>query len=202
VWIDEWSELTEWQDAIARLKEEGKIRFFGVSINDHEPSSALALGASGKVDTVQVIYNIFDQSPESALFPLCLEKGIGVIVRVPLDEGGLTGNIKGDTLFAPGDFRNNYFSGDRRKQVEERVRKLSPLLGPEASTPSELALRFTLTHEAVSTVIPGMRTVTHAESNAGYSDGRRLTPEMVRRLRDHTWDRNFYRRDPVSSQNP
>jgi aryl-alcohol dehydrogenase-like predicted oxidoreductase len=141
---------------------------------------------------VQVIYNIFDQSPEEELFAACREHGVGVIARVPFDEGALTGKVTASTTFPDGDFRNHYFSGDRKRQVEEHVRKLEPLLGGEAKTLPELALRFCLADEAVSTVIPGMRTVRNVEANAAVSDGRRLSPALREKLRAHRWDRNFY----------
>jgi aryl-alcohol dehydrogenase-like predicted oxidoreductase len=192
VWSDEWADDPEWYDAISRLKEEGKIRFFGISINDHQPGSALRAAAGGKVDTVQVIYNIFDQTPEKELFPLCAGHNLGIIVRVPLDEGGLTGSVTSATRFPPGDFRNRYFKGERKQQVEDRVKKLGQFLGREASTLPELALRFSLNSDAVSTVIPGMRSVTHVESNCAVSDGRKLSGELVTGLRQHQWERNFY----------
>jgi len=192
VWNDEWTDDPEWFDAIGKLKEQGKIRFFGVSINDHQPENALRLGESGKADSFQVIYNIFDQSPEERLFPFCRKNDIGVIVRVPFDEGSLTGSITHETRFQPGDFRDAYFQGDRKQQVYERVGKLKELLGSEAETLPELALRFVLSHPAVSTVIPGMRRVSNVEANCRISDGRRLSDGLVVELRKHRWDRNFY----------
>ena len=93
VWSDEWVGRGSWQEAIEQLKSEGKIRAFGVSINDHQPANAIKLIESGVVDTVQVIYNVFDQTPEDELLPACAEHGIGVLARVPLDEGALTGRI-------------------------------------------------------------------------------------------------------------
>ena len=192
VWNDDWTDDAEWSDAIAKLKEQGKISFFGVSINDHEPGNALRLGESGKVETFQVIYNIFDQSPEEKLFPFCRKHDIGIIVRVPFDEGSLTGSITPETRFQPGDFRDAYFRGERKQQVHERVGKLKELLGSEAETLPELALRFVLSHPAVSTVIPGMRRVSNVEANCRISDGRRLSDGLVVELRKHRWDRNFY----------
>jgi aryl-alcohol dehydrogenase-like predicted oxidoreductase len=94
VWSDEWVGQGNWLDGIDRLKRDGKIRFFGVSINDHQPDNAIRLVESGLVDTVQVIYNVFDQSPEDALFPAVETARVGVIVRVPLDEGALTGSVR------------------------------------------------------------------------------------------------------------
>ncbi len=192
VWLDDWNEDAEWFETVRRLKEQGKIRFFGVSINDHQPDSALKVLASGKVDCAQVIYNIFDQSPEQGLFPLCMDKGVGVIARVPFDEGALTGKITPETTFHEKDFRSKYFRDDRRVQVYERVKKFEPLLGEEASTLPELALRFSLHHPSVSTVIGGMRTANHVESNCNASDLRRLSEHLLSELRKHQWQKNFY----------
>ncbi|MDP2883484.1 MAG: aldo/keto reductase [Ignavibacteria bacterium] len=192
VWNDEWVEDSEWSDAISKLKEQGKIRHFGVSINDHQPENALRLAATGKVDTFQVIYNIFDQSPEDRLFPFCQEKNIGVIVRVPLDEGGLTGSITPETVFPDGDFRNNYFKGDRKQQIVDRVSKLMQISAAEARSIAELALRFTLSHPAVSTVIPGMRSMKNVEANCGLSGGRLLSAKLLSELKNHRWVRDFY----------
>jgi aryl-alcohol dehydrogenase-like predicted oxidoreductase len=192
VWNDDWTDLPEWYDAITRLREQGKIRHFGISINDHQPDNALRLVRSGKVDTVQVIYNIFDQTPAESLLPLCKETNVGVIIRVPYDEGALTGSITAGSTFPDGDFRNKYFRGDRKTEVVKHVEGLKALLGKEAVTLPELALRYCLRPEAVSTVIPGMRTSGHVRSNCAVSDGRRLSEELMAELRHHAWDKNFY----------
>ena len=117
---------------------------------------------------------------------------MGVLARVPFDEGGLTGAITPESRFPKGDFRNHYFAGDRKRQVFERATALKGELDGEARTLPELALRFCLSHDAVSTVIPGMRRVSSVEANVGVSDGRRLSPALRERLRRHTWPRNFY----------
>ncbi len=192
VWHDNFMEQSGWQDAVAKLKEEEKIRFFGVSVNDHQPQNAIKVVEQRIADTVQVIYNIFDQSPENDLFPACIQNNTGVIVRVPFDEGGLTGKITPDTTFPERDWRNRYFRGDRKQQVWERVQKLEKLLGNEAQTLPELALRFCLSHPAVSTVIPGMRTVKNVRANCAVSDGRLLSDELRNKLKKHRWQRNFY----------
>jgi aryl-alcohol dehydrogenase-like predicted oxidoreductase len=192
VWSDEWASETEWQDAISKLKDEGKIRHFGVSINDHQPENALLLGATGLVDSFQVIYNIFDQSPEEKLFPFCIDKKIAIMVRVPFDEGALTGSVTPETTFPKGDFRNAYFKGERKQQVADRVARLEGCLGQEGRSLAELALRFTLSHPAVSTVIPGMRTTKNVEANCAVSDGILLSKPLLAELKSHRWDRNFY----------
>ena len=182
----------DWLETIADLRQEGKIRFFGVSINDYQPENALELVRSGAVDTVQVIYNAWHQQPEEHLLPACAEHGVGVIVRVALDEGGLTGRITADSTFPEGDFRNRYFGGDRAAQVEQHVEALVADLGVSTDELPDLALRYVLDQPAVSTVIAGMRTVRNVERNAATSDGRRLTDAQREVIRRHRWERNFY----------
>jgi aryl-alcohol dehydrogenase-like predicted oxidoreductase len=189
VWHDDWAEESEWIEALTALREQGKVKYFGISINDYQPWNALKVLRQGHIDTVQVIYNIFEQAPENELFPLCQELNIGVIARVPFDEGGLTGAIKPDTVFPETDFRSWFFRGDRKERVFNRVERLKLLLGAEAENLAELALRFTLSHDAVSTVIPGMRNTKHVTANCSYSDGRRLTPGMLWRLKQFAWNR-------------
>ena len=192
VWNSEWTGRDEWRRAFDDLKRSGKVRAVGVSLTDHDPDSGVEIIRTGLIDTVQVIYNIFDQTPETQLFPLCQEQNIGVLARVPLDEGGLTGNITEDTTFAPGDFRNRYFSTrERKRQVVEHVNALRRDLG-DAGLP-ETALRFCLSHPAISSVIPGMRTLRHAEANCALSDQNPLPAETLKILKRHAWNRNFYR---------
>jgi aryl-alcohol dehydrogenase-like predicted oxidoreductase len=192
VWNHEWIARDEWRRAFEDLKKSGKVRYVGVSINDHDPDSALELIGTGLIDTVQVIYNIFDQSPERKLFPLCIQKEIGVIVRVPLDEGSLTGAIREDTKFPPGDFREFYFKGGRKREVVEHVDALKKDLAGVAGSLPEIALQFCLSQPAVSAVIPGMRKVRNVESNCSVSGRGPLSPETLDRLKAHAWVRNYY----------
>ena len=192
VWRDEWLEEDGWREAFLGLKKAGKARFLGISVNDHEPASALKAVASGLFDTVQVIFNIFDPTPAAELLPLCRTHDVGVLARVPLDEGGLTGTITPETAFPKGDWRNDYFAGDRKRQVFERTEALKNLLGSEAKTLPELALRFCLSDDAVTTVIPGMRRTTTVDANVAAADGRRLSPKLLAELAKHAWPRNFY----------
>jgi aryl-alcohol dehydrogenase-like predicted oxidoreductase len=141
---------------------------------------------------VQVIYNIFDQSPEDELFPACIEHDIGVIVRVPFDEGSLTGRITPETTFEEGDFRNDYFRGNRKQEVYERVQAIVSELGVTEDEVAEIALRYVLSHPAVSTVIPGMRSVRNVERNVAVGDGKGLPEDQVQRLKAHRWVRNYY----------
>jgi aryl-alcohol dehydrogenase-like predicted oxidoreductase len=194
VWNPEWLGRDDWRRAIEDTKRAGKVRFWGISINDHQPDSALDAIRTGLIDTVQVIYNIFDQTPEQRLFPLCQERNIGVLARCPLDEGALTGAITPETEFDPGEFRAFYFRGDRKRQVYERVQALiADLKAAGLDRPlAETALRFCITHPAVSTVIPGMRRVRNAEMNAAVSELGPLPAGIVEVLRRHAWNKNFY----------
>jgi aryl-alcohol dehydrogenase-like predicted oxidoreductase len=194
IWNTEWTEQDEWRRAFEDLKAQGKVRAIGVSLNNHEPDSALGLVNTGLIDAVQVIYNIFDQSPERMLFPACIQHHIGVLARVPLDEGALTGRINERTTFPDGDFRNNYFRGNRKKQVADRVDLLVRDLGIDSVTllPA-IAIRFCLSHPAVSTVIPGMRSMASVEGNVMASGQGPLPHTTLEILRGHAWDRDFYR---------
>jgi aryl-alcohol dehydrogenase-like predicted oxidoreductase len=192
VWNPEWTAGFEWRRAVEKLKASGKVRAFGISINDHQPDSALEVVKTGVIDTVQVIYNIFDQSPEAHLFPLCQEMKVGVIARVPLDEGALTGNVTAATRFPAGDFRELYFKDDRKQQVAERVAAILAELEIPAQELPQTALRFCLSHPAVSTVIPGMRTVSSVDSSCGASGLGALPEHALAILKRHAWIRNFY----------
>jgi aryl-alcohol dehydrogenase-like predicted oxidoreductase len=192
VWRDEWVGHGDWLEAIEDLKKQGKIRFFGVSINDYQPGSVLELIRSGNVDTVQAIYNVFHQEPEERLLPACEQHGVGVIVRVPLDEGALTGQITAETTFPDGDFRNEYFGGDRKALVDQHIGALTADLGIGRDQVAEVALRYVLSQQAVSTVIAGMRSVRNVERNATVSDGRGLSSGQRAVLAKHRWEKNYY----------
>ena len=192
VWNPEWIDRDEWKRAIEDLKKSGKVRAFGISINDHQPDSAIGIINTGLIDTVQVIYNIFDQTPEKTLFPLCREKNIGVIARVPFDEGALTGTVHAESTFDQGDFRAMYFKGDRKKQVDEHVDALVADLGIHRDGLSSAALRFVLSEPAVSTVIPGMRSLSSVEKNVRAPMLGALPAAELEIARRHAWDKNFY----------
>lgn len=192
VWTDAWAEDGEWYDALCALREEGAIRAFGVSVNDHDPASALAVTRSGRIDTIQVIYNVFDQSPEAELFPAAQAADVGVIVRVPLDESSLGGTLRPDTVFAEGDMRRSYFRGARLAETVKRVERLRPLLAAGGQTLAQGALRFCLSHPAVSTVIVGSVDPGHILENVLASRAGPLEPSARIRLKSHVWPRNFY----------
>ena len=190
VWTDEWAEDDRWQKAVESLKSEGLIRAFGISINRWQPANVLKALATDLVDSVQVVYNIFDQNPEDELFPECERRNIAVIARVPFDEGSLTGTLSVDSTWPAGDFRNIYFQPENLRNTVERVGKLLPLV-PDGMTLPELALRHILQNPAVSTVIPGMRKLRHVEANLRASDTEDLPEPLMARLREHRWDRSI-----------
>ncbi len=188
VWDDSWTDNDEWKEGVEKLRRDGKIRAFGISINRWQPDNALRALRTGLIDTVQVIYNIFDQAPEDNLFPLCRELDIGVIARVPFDEGTLTGTLTRDTVFPKDDWRSTYFVPENLEASVDRAEKLRPLV-PEGMTMPELALRFILENDDVHTTIPGMRRVRHVEANLAVSDGTHLSASLKEQLRGHRWDR-------------
>jgi aryl-alcohol dehydrogenase-like predicted oxidoreductase len=186
VWDDSWSALPEFRSTVERLKTSGAVRAFGLSLNRWEPANGIAALRTGLVDAVQVIYNIFDQAPEDELFPACREMGVGVIARVPFDEGSLTGTLTKETRFPASDWRSRYFGPENLAATVERVQKLKV---PEGMTLPELALRFILSCPDVSTIIPGMRSRRHVEANLAASDRGPLSAELLSQLRQHRWDR-------------
>jgi aryl-alcohol dehydrogenase-like predicted oxidoreductase len=188
VWSDAWADDPAWQRAVDDLKREKLVRAVGISINRWEASNALRALETGLIDSVQVVYNIFDQAPEDELFPYCQAHDIAVIARVPFDEGSLTGTLTRDSTWPDGDFRNLYFSRDHLDATMEHVERLEPLV-PEGMDLPELALRFILQHPAVSTTIPGMRRPAHVERNIAASDGVKLPPRLGDALKTHRWDR-------------
>lgn len=192
VWTDAWTNTEEWRRAVEDLRQSGKVRYFGISISEHDPDSALEAVKTGLFNAVQVIYNIFDQSAEKTLFPLCQRMQVGVLARVPLDEGGLTGTITEDTKFEAGEFRESYFRGERKRQVAEHVNALKEDLKDVPGTLAQIAIRFCLSHKAVTSVIPGMRRVETVESNCRAAAAGMLDAKTLAILKRHAWDRNFY----------
>ncbi len=188
VWEDAWAEEDEWKGAIQKLTKEGKVAAWGISINRWEPDNALKTLETGLIDAVQVIYNIFDQAPEDNLFPLCRKLDIGVIARVPFDEGTLTGLLTKETKFPADDWRSTYFVPENLNTSVDHAEALRADI-PAGMTMPELALRFILNNPDVHTTIPGMRKLPHVRSNVAVSDGVRLDPAVAEKMKAHRWDR-------------
>ncbi|HUF00709.1 MAG TPA: aldo/keto reductase [Anaerolineales bacterium] len=187
-WDDSWAEDERWQRALEDLKREGLILAAGISIDRWEPANAIKALRTGAIDAVQVIYNIFDQNPEDELFPVCRELNLGVIARVPFDEGTLTGTLTLDSKWPEGDWRNTYFVPENLKSSVEHAEALRSLV-PSGMTMPEMALRFILANPDVSTIIPGMRKLKNTEMNIATSDAGPLEPDLIQKLRAHRWDR-------------
>lgn len=188
VWEDSWAQSDEWKEATTKLTQQGKVQAWGVSVNRWEPDNCLETLNTGLIDAVQVIYNIFDQSPQDNLLPLCREKNIGVIARVPFDEGTLTGTLTKETVFPEKDWRATYFVKENLISSVEHADALKPLI-PQGMTMAEMAIRFILSNPDISTTIPGMRRIRNVESNMSCSDGNRLTAGLLHELKNHRWDR-------------
>jgi aryl-alcohol dehydrogenase-like predicted oxidoreductase len=188
VWDDSWTDEPEFRSTVEKLKREGWIRSFGLSLNRWEPWNGIKAIRTGLVDVVQVIYNIFDQAPEDELFPVCRELNIGVIARVPLDEGSLGGKMTLETRFPAGDWRAGYFGPENLGKTIERVEKLKKIV-PAGMTLPEMAMRFILSNPVVSTTIAGMRKAEHVRENIATSDAGPLDKALLTELKKHRWDR-------------
>lgn len=189
VWEDDWADDERWQRVMDDLKREGLVRGVGISLNRWEPWNGLRTVRTGLIDSVQVVYNIFDQAPQDELIPLCREANVAVIARVPLDEGGLTGTLTKTTTWPADDWRVTYFTPKNLSATVDRAEELRKLV-PEGMTMPEMALRFVLSNPDISVVIPGMRTTERVRSNLAASDAGPLPAELVAKLRAHRWDRS------------
>jgi len=192
VWNDKWTENDDWKEAVEKLKKEGKVKFWGISINDHQPENGIEAGKTGLINSFQVIFNIFDQKPADYLFPFSKKHNISIIARVPFDEGALTGNIIHTSTFPSGDFRNDYFRGTRKIDVQERVNRIWKDVKDNADSMAEAALRFTISFDAVTTVIPGMRSKKNLMANIKSIEKGTLPKSLIEKLKVHKWNKNFY----------
>ncbi len=182
-WCPAWDGETDWYEAMVQLQEAGKIRFVGISVSGDRPGEANSHLEAGRVDSVQVIYNILDQSPEEALFPVAQAHNVGIIARVPLASGALTGKWTRETEFPKGDWRGAWKDRAWLYDKVEQVERLR-FLEEDGESLAAASLRFCLSHPAVSTVIPGIRDAEQAEINMGASDGGPLEESKARRLRE------------------
>lgn len=191
-WTRAWNDNPDALKILQKMKSEGLIKQIGISTPEHDQNCVVQLMRDGVVDVLQVIYNIFEQEPAAQLFPVAVETGTGIIVRVAFDEGVLTGKYKGDEQFARDDFRSNYYAGDRLERGVRRTEKIKEKFTNSGISMPELALKFALSHEAVSTVIPGIRNRKQALQNTAVSDLPDLKMETLEQLRDHMWNRGFW----------
>ncbi len=191
-WTRAWNKDPKPLQVLGELKKEGKVRFIGISTPEHDQNSVIQPMREGLIDTVQVIYNIFEQEPAAELLPAAFEHGVGIIVRVPFDESSLTGKLKEDTRFEEGDFRNDYFAGDRLGTTVGRVKKIETDIQGSGYSLPQAALKFALSHPAVSSVIPGMRNPLQVDLNCAVSEMAEIPEDLMLKLRDHNWRKAFW----------
>ena len=191
-WTRAWNDQPKALEILQKMKSEGLIKQIGISTPEHDQNCVVQLMHEGIIDVLQVIYNIFEQEPAAQLLPVAKETGTGIIVRVAFDEGVLTGKYKGDERFGKDDFRSNYFAGDRLARGVRRTELIKEELKESGYSMPQLALKFALTHEAVSTVIPGIRNQNQAIQNTAVSDLPELPEDLLLKLREHTWNRGFW----------
>jgi len=193
-WIADGVTSLDWLETLNALRLEGKIDRIGVSIRDYRPEDGIDLALLGLVDSLQVVFNLFEQRPAGALFNAATQNAPAFIARVPLDSGSLTGSWTSETYaaFPPGSVAHGLFRGERFTDTLARVEKLKTLCAPHYATLAEAAMRYTLSAPQVTTVIPGMRTPEEVDMNVAYSDGAPFPAELLQQLPDHAWPRNYY----------
>jgi aryl-alcohol dehydrogenase-like predicted oxidoreductase len=187
-WEDAWLEDDAWFAKMTDLKAQGLFHAIGISMNRWEPWNGIEAVRSGLIDAVQVIYNIFDQNPKDELLPACHEHDVGVIARVPFDEGSLTGTLTKASSWPEGDWRNTYFVPENLNASVEHADALKPLV-PDDMSMADMALRFILGESRVSTIIPGMRKRNHVKMNMAASDAGALDASLMTELEKQRWDR-------------
>ena len=191
-WTRAWNRNPTPFQVLRELQREGKIGLIGLSTPEHDQNCVIDLIRGGWIDSVQVIYNIFEQEPAAELLDVAKEHGVGVIVRVVFDEGVLTGKFTNETKFAADDFRNSYFAGDRLGRAIQRTEAIRDDISGSGLTMAQAALKFALAHSAVSTVIPGIRNPSQAEANCTVGELPDLPAELLEKLRRHNWRRAFW----------
>ena len=191
-WTRAWNRNPTPFKILRQLQKEGLIGLVGVSTPEHDQNSVIDLMRGGWVDSVQVIYNLFEQEPAAELLDVAKECGVGIIVRVAFDEGSLTGKFNAATKFDDDDFRAGYFAGDRLERTIARVAEIRSDLSGSGLTMAQAALKFVLAHPAVSTVIPGIRNIAQAEANCAVSDLTDMPPQLLKKLHRHNWRRAFW----------
>lgn len=193
VWQDDFIVSEELKEVMQIIAKKGKVRYWGISVNDYQPTNCLEALATGLFSSVQTIFNIFHQKPAQELFPYAAKHNIGIIARVPLDEGGLSGKFTKDTIFAEGDFRSRYFTRERLKELSFHIERLKDICKRHnVGSVAELAFRFILSHPQVSTTIPGMRRMAHLKENMAISEKGVLSESILTELTQEVWERNFY----------
>jgi len=191
-WTRAWNDNPYPLEVLRKLKQEGKILQVGISTPEHDQNCVVQLIRDGWVDVVEVIFNIFEQEPAAQILPAAIEHKVGIINRVVFDEGSLTGKFTEKTEFGEGDFRNDYFSGDRLSRTVKRVEALKEDLKGFDMTLPQTAIKFALQQDGISTVIPGMRNAWQAKANTAVTDLPELPADIIEKLHNHMWRKAFW----------
>jgi aryl-alcohol dehydrogenase-like predicted oxidoreductase len=194
-WVGDGIQALDWLETLNELRVEGKVEYAGVSIRDYRPDEGVNLAALGLVDSIQVVFNLFEQRPAERLFPAGATTDTPFIARVPFDSGSLIGHWTPETYneWEPGSVPHTLFRGDRFIETLRRVEELKKLCAPHYPTLAEAAMRFALSAPEVKTVIPGISNPEQVDLNIAYSDGAEFPSELLAELGAHTWPRNFYK---------
>lgn len=193
VWNDSFAKDESWKKAVKNLTNSGKVRNWGISLLGQDSQDFEDTVETGLIQSVQMVFNLFRQEPIIEAFDFLKKNGVSVLARVPLDEGGLIGSFNLETSFLDGDFRAGYFQGSRLGETIERtllLKVLAKKYGIDSTV--ELALRYILSFDEVSSVIPGMRKLENLESNIKIESKGNLPDELMIELKEHAWKRDFY----------
>jgi aryl-alcohol dehydrogenase-like predicted oxidoreductase len=193
-WAPDGMRNLEWFETLSALRDAGKIEKIGVSIRDYRPADGVELAKSGLVDSIQVIYNIFEQQPDHELLPAAAQSGTAIVARVALDSGSLSGAWTAETYsgWAEDSVLKNMFRDERFSETLRRIEKVKTITSPVYVKLAEAAVRFVLERAEVSTAILGMSNSRRLEENLSYSDGEGLAPGLREKLRGEEWRRNYY----------
>jgi aryl-alcohol dehydrogenase-like predicted oxidoreductase len=194
-WVADGTQALDWLETLNELRLEGKVEHVGVSIRDYRPDEGVGLATLGLVDSVQVVFNLFEQRPAGALLLAGEATDTAFIARVPFDSGSLIGHWT-DTTYAswePGSVPHTLFRGERFDETLRRANALKEICADYYPTLAEAAMRFALSPRQITTVIPGMKNEAEVDMNVAYSDGQDFPPELLERVAPHSWPRNFYR---------
>jgi myo-inositol catabolism protein IolS len=159
----------ELQQAMIKLKQQGKVRHIGNSIGSNDNIHQTDASQAAQVEVIQVIYNRIDRTPEKRVFPSCMRQNLGVLARVPLASGFLTGKYKPGTKFKDGDVRSTRDDAQVQEKLKE-VDQIQKTEVPPGVNMATWALAWCLQHPAVTSVIPGCKSVEQVKSNAAAAD--------------------------------
>lgn len=163
-WCPSWTQDLSWYHTMLHLQQQGKIRSFGIAVSDHRPDEANGVIEAGRVSLLEVPYSLLDQRAADRLFPIAQQYGASIIARSPLASGALAEEWSENTRFYRRDWRRRVFRGELFQQTVRRVALLKAIADP-AFPLAHFALRFCLSHPAVSAVIPGIRNAEQAACN-------------------------------------